>query len=315
MKVKYIIATALLGLCLYSCSNIPNKSIFEPLTTDELSKVIKKDTSFIEFYEAQRKISEKLNEIDKAKFADLTYRRLFKMYQYIQDTAIMVPIAQEWSAQWETLFGPYYNRADSVITYWTKYKNDNSLNKFINIEFAELNKEYYTYSYDVKKVSLGFRLTALQGPVEQVMFNYKYSAKISDFYGEKHNCILTAPFENSILRYWEVEYSDEKRLKNSSTTEFARDYDIEIEITNVRKDGINYSLDDLKIPEPVLKVMKTDSAKYPYLYLSYKEDMIKTTLYPSYKSSNEFRLEKFEQLMKDKFPEEYAYVDYISTKY
>lgn len=313
MRHKHLIIS-ILGLLLYSCSNIPDKSIFESLSTEELSKIIKKDTLFIDFYESQRKITEKFNEIDKAKFSGLTYRDLYKMYSYINDTTIMSPLNKEWHSEWATEFGSYNTKVDSVVNYWTKYKSDNSLNKFVTVEFAEVYKEYYTYSSDVKNVNLGFRLTPLQGKIEQIKFSYRYSAKINDFYGEKYNCILTSPFNSPVVRYWEVDYSNEKRLKNLSTTEFIRDYNIEIEITNIRKDEVNYSIDDLNIPKVVSLIIDNDSIRYPYLHQSYKQDVIKSILCTNYKSRNEFRQEKFEKLLKQKFPDEFAYVEYVSEK-
>lgn len=304
----------LLLLLLYSCSNIPNKSIFESLSTEELSKIIKNDTLFIDFYENHRKIAEKLNEIDKAKFNDLTYRDLYKMYSYMNDTTVMNPLNEEWDAEWNAEFGSYNNKVDSVINYWVKYKKDNSLNKFVTVEFAEIDKDYYTYNYDVKNVNLGFKLIPLQGAIEQIKFNYKYSAKINDFYGDKYHCISTSPFFSPVIRYWEVDYSNEKRLKNLSTTEFIRDYNIQIEITSIRKDGVNYSIEDLNIPDVVSLVIDNDSIRYPYLHQSYKQDVIQEILCPDYKSNNKFRQEKLEALLKQKFSEEFAYLEYISNK-
>lgn len=313
MKDKYIIVL-FLGIFIYSCSDIPNKSIFEPLTSEELSKIIKKDTLFIEFYKGQQKRNEVLNEIDKARFNYLTYRDLYKMFKYMVDTAIMNPLGKEWETEWKKEFGVYRIKVDSVMAYWNKYKSDNSPDRFVTVEFFEIDESYYSYSYDVKNVNLSFKFFPLQGEVEQIKFNYSYSANIDNFYGEKHNCILTAPFSSPIVRYWEVDYSDEKRLKNLSTFEFKRDYNIKIEITDVRKNGINYSIYDLNIPKAVIEVMETDSMRYPYLYEFYKENIVKEIVCPSYKTKEEYIQEKFKQLIKSKFAAEYAYIDYLSER-
>lgn len=303
-----------LGLILCSCNNVPNKSIFEPLSTNELAKIIKSDTSFAEFYQHQQEITLKLNEIDKAKYNDITYRNLYKMYKYVSDSTIMKPLKENWNTEWQSEFGIYTHKIDSVLNYWRNYKNNNSLNRFVRIEFAELYKEYYSYSGDVKNVNIGFRLTPLQGKIEQIKFNYRYSAKINDFYGDKNNCISTSPFASPVVRYWEVNYSDEKKLKNSSTSEFNRDYDIKIEITDIRKDDKNYSITDFNIPESVVKVLEEDSIRYPYLYNSYKEDIAKDILRPDYKGYYDFKSEKITELLKSKFPREYSYSEYVATK-
>lgn len=312
MRQIYLIIS-ILGL-LYSCSNIPDKSIFEPLTTEELSNIIKNDTLFIPFYENQQKITEKLNEIDKAKFSDLTYRGLYEMYSYINDNTIIDPLEKAWELEWKAEFDSYDKKVDSIVLYWGNYKRENSLNKFVLVEFAEVDKEYYTYSYDVKTVNLGFRLTPLQGTVEQIKFNYRYSAKINDFYGEKYSCISTSPFSKPVVKYWEADYSNEKRLKNKSTADFIRDYDIKIEVTDVRKDGINYSVDDFNIPEAVNLLLDYDSVRYPHTHQLCKEDVIKSLLCSYYKSFNEFSQEKLKEILKQKFPDEFAYVEYVSEK-
>ena len=60
------------------CSKIPNKSIIEPLDTKELSESIKNDTSFANFYEIIRNQIDTMNNVQKAKYGDITYSRLFK---------------------------------------------------------------------------------------------------------------------------------------------------------------------------------------------------------------------------------------------
>ncbi|MDL2320036.1 hypothetical protein LJC45_02760 [Alistipes sp. OttesenSCG-928-B03] len=195
-----------------------------------------------------------------------------------------------------------------------EYKRDNSLDRFIQVEFAKLNKEYYYYSSEVKDVEIGFMLTPLLGEIEQIKFNYRYSAKIDDFFGEKHRCICTKPISSPRVMYWELEYSDEKRLKSTSTTEFLRDYDIAIEITDVRKDGINYSIDDWNIPTSVLKTLNTDSSRFPYLYESYKEDIIRELLCRDYTDEYSYASSQYDLLIKAKFPNESVFLDYLNTK-
>ena len=309
----FILACAV--VCLYSCDGIPNKSVFLPLTSDELAPIIKKDTLFADFYEAVKEGVGSFNEIEKAKFNDITYRSLYKMEKFISDTSKVNPLQRQWEKEWEDQYGGYAEKVDSVLSYWTEYKAANSLDRFVKVEFAVVDKEYYSYSFDVKNVNLGFRLTPLQGPVDQLKFNYRYSAKIDDFYGDKHLCICTSPIKSSSVRYWEVDYSDEKRLKNVSTSEFIRDYDIAIEVTDVRKDGINYSIDDLHIPSSVREVWDTDKGKYPYLYEMRKEVIISDILCPSYKGEYSYISDKMGELLKNKFPRDYAFYEYMTDKY
>lgn len=313
MKVRGFILLVTV-VCLYSCNPVPNKSVFITLTSDELAPVIKRDTHFIRFYEAVKKAVDGFSEIEKAKFNDITYQSLYRISQFSYDTAKVNPLQRQWEQEWDEQYGGYAEKVDSVLDYWADYKASKSLDRFIKVEFAVIDKDYYSYSYEVKDVNLGFRLTPLQGTVEQVKFNYRYSAKIDDFYGEKHRCICTSPISSSVLRYWEVDYSDEKRLKSVSTSEFIRDYDIAIEVTDVRKDGVNYSIDDLQIPSSVREVWDTDQGKYPNLYAARKEDIITALLCPTYKRKYAYVDGKMGELLKKKYPRDYAFYEYILEK-
>jgi len=191
---------------LISCNNISNKSVSEKLSTEELSKAIKSDTAFSSFYENLRKEVDDLDDIKKAKYNDVTYRRLFKYYKFLTDTTYWKPLSENWDKEWENKYGVYLKKADSTLNYWKKYLEDNSLNKYVKIELAQIDKEYYEYIGGIKEVNLGFRLTPLQGPIEQIRFNYGYKPKINgdNKYYEKHNCISTTPFYLPTVRYWEV---------------------------------------------------------------------------------------------------------------
>lgn len=309
-----ILMLGVIAIALASCNRVPDKSIFEPLTMKELAAVIEKDTLFGSFYEEQKVLTAKMSDIEKARYSHITYRKIYKMFQYLRDTTKMNPFHTKWENEWVDKYGSCKTKVDSVLSYWAEYKANNSLDRYVRIEFAKIDKDYYSYDYSVRNVNLGFKLTPLQGPIQQIRFTYRYSAKIHDIYGGKHNCISTTPFSSPVVRYWEVGYSDKNTLENETTSSFIRDYDMKIEITDVRKDGVNYSLDDLEVPEAVAKVLETDSLKYPYLYASYKEDIIRKLLVPDYQTESEYYQEKLEELIKEKFPEVFAYIEYTINR-
>lgn len=296
---------------LVACSSIPDKSVFVPLESPELAKAMKSDSLFESFYTDLRVEVDDFNEIEKAKFSDITYRKLFRAEVYLKDTTISGPLYRKWVSEWNEKYGSFDSKVDSVITYWQNYKRTNGLDRFLSVEFAVLDKDYYSYSYDVKNVNLGFRLTPIEGTIEQVKFTYRYSAKINRFYGENHSCISTTPFSSSVVRYWEVSYSDEKTLKNLSTDSFMRDYDIEIEITDVRKDGVNYRLSDLRIPESVEKYLDND---LDYMESYYREKIISELICKDYVGLYEYIVNQENDLLKSKFPREFVFIDYVAER-
>ncbi|MBO7568154.1 MAG: hypothetical protein J6T60_13790 [Bacteroidales bacterium] len=296
----------LISLILCSCSTIPSKSIMESLETDELATIIKKDTSFEKFYTSVRKKVDKLSDIDKAKFSDITYSSFYECYKFTNDTNQIRPLAKQFESDWNNKYSVYDAKVDSVVNYWTKYIADNSLSRYVSIEFDHLDKDYYSYSHDVKDVHFAFKLTPKDGAkIEQIKFNYRYSAKINSYRGEQHLCISTSPFYSSVVRYWKVDYSDEKRLKNVSSSDFKRDYNIEFEITDIRMNGKNYSIDDFNVPKSVKNYMDT-TFSFSALY---KDDVIKETVYPEYVSKSEYIMKRLKEEISKKFPREYEFID------
>lgn len=202
----------LVPFILVSCSSIPSKSIMDPLGTNELATIIKKDTLFEKFYTTVTKQVEKLSDIDKAKYSDITYSSFYDLYKFMNDTNQTKLLAKKFEAEWNDKYSKYGNKVDSVMEYWKTYIAENSLSRYVSIEFDHLDKEYYSYSHDVKEVHFAFKLTPKDGAkIEQIKFNYRYSAKINDYRGERNPCISTSPFSSSVVRYWKVDYSNEKR--------------------------------------------------------------------------------------------------------
>lgn len=308
MKKVKLISVTLLSLIVFACSPIPNKSVFEPLDSKELAKVLKAKPNFEKLYTSLKNCSVSFNEIEKAKFSDITWRELYKAYELGADTTKTAL----WKSEWKERFSGDEEKVDSVLNYWQKYKEKNSLSRYVKVEFAELYKEYYSYDYEVKNVHFGFKLTPLQGKVEQVKFTYRFSAKINDnVYGASHSCITTTPFSSSVVRYWEADYSDENTLKNMSTSSFIRDYDMKIEVTNVRKDGKNYSIDDLYIPKSVTEYWDNS---LDFMEEDYRAGIIKSQINSAYKREYEYLTEQSDSLFKSKFPRVFEFYSLLKSK-
>jgi len=287
-----------LAIILSSCNNISDKPVSEKLGTDELSKAIKSDTMFTSFYENIRKSVDEMDDIKKAKFNDVSYRRLFKYYKFLQDTTYWKPLSEKWEKEWEKEFGSYSTKADSTINYWKKYLVENSLDKYVKVELANIRKEYYDYIGELKEVNLGFRMTPLQGTVQQIRFDYGYKAKIhgDNNYYDKHRCIETDPLSSSRIGYWEVGYSDKDKFSGKTVETFLRDYNMFIEIVEIRKDGINISTADFAVPEEVTKCLEVEK-EYPALFESYKDDVIKNLIKKDYIGKWEYRNKKADEII------------------
>lgn len=297
----------LISFLLFSCSIIPSKSIMEPLETNELATIIKKDTLFKEFYAFVRKKVVKLSDLDKAKFSDITYSSFYDCFKFIIDTNQLKQLAEPFEIDWNKKYSMYDTKVDSVVNYWKNYIAKNSLSRYVSIEFDHLYKEYYPYSNNVKEMDFAFKLTPKNGAtIQQIKFIYRYSW---NYYREEYICNSTIPFSTSVVRYWEVDYTDEKKLKNVSSADFKRDSNIVFEITDLIMNGKNYSIDDLNVPKSVKKYLNTTSMSSD----RYRRDcVIKETLCHEYVNKNDYIFQRFnEEILSKRFPREYEFLGKI----
>ena len=299
MKITIIFAVAL--TLLVGCSPIPNKSVFEELSTKELASAIKSDPEFAEAYERIRKLDSLISfsEVQKAKYKDVTYRRLYKYTKHMNDSIFWLPKNKKWQQEWDETFANDLAKVDEKVAYWTDYKEQNSLSRFAKVELSSFYITHYSYLGYVIDAYLCFNITPLQGTIEQIKFKYSYSHKIDDRRGQKtHNCIYSTPISKKDEGMWKIDYFEKSNFDGMTVSKFLQKYDLDIEITDVRKDGKNYSLEDLNIPEAISNFWKEDTPE--------TRDEVAVLINPQYvnrvkyiedKKDNE--LKKYDQLCYD----------------
>ncbi|HHX68197.1 MAG TPA: hypothetical protein GX708_09130 [Gallicola sp.] len=314
MKNLFYLIT--ITLLLASCSSPLDKPIVEPLTVEELRSVSEKDTSFIEFYEGIQNFRQSFfaEDINQVKYGDISYNQLRDYIEYRSDTTFTKPIIEKSTEEWNNKFGDYEHKLDSIKNYWQNYLDENSLMSYVDIEFDHIDKDYYSYNNDVKNVNLALKLTPLKGTIQQISFTYKIKSKLLSDESEsiyssilddnRGSCITTSPFSKSVVRYWEVNYTLEKKLKYMSTAEFKRDYDITFEVSKIRVNNNNISEDDLLVPSVV-----EDYLNYPSLY---EDDVIKYFFNPDYVSYWEYIEKAIDNELKIKDEKCYNFIKAVS---
>lgn len=315
MKTLFKLGLFSLLVLFCGCTDYLNKPLAEPMSVEELKGAIKKDSTFLDFYEKIQRFrkdffSEDLNQV---KYGDLTYRRLYDYIKKTDDSTFTKPLYKKAESEWESKYSIYVSKVDSVAEYWKKYEEEHSLQSFLKIEFRKLDKEYYTYNHDIKNVLLGFYLTPLKGKVDQVKFSYEVKSKlesnVSSYWNDdRGNCILTSPFSSPVIKYWEAPYSLEQKLKYKSTDDFIRDYDVIVKITAIRFEGENLSEETMLTPNSVKEYLN-----YPS---SYSEgQLIKTCIYNNYKTIDELYDVKLQEALKSFDKLCYEFVECIQQKY
>lgn len=298
-KMLYLFATMVFFT---SCDNGLNKSILEPLTVDELKANMKKDTTFTDFYSEIQKIRKFVMESDvrQAKYADITYKRVYKYGKKLTDSTFINNLHDEQRELYDMQYPTYKSKVDSIITYWKTYKNKYSLDSLVTIKYEELWKEHYSYSNDVKSVNIGFKVTPLKGTIDQLVFRYCIKSKISNdgnmSVWDSHRCLASSPIYSTKTLYWEANYSDEKYLKNMSSTQVSRDYDFNIEIVEIRMNGENMSEKLEAIPTSVESALRWDKDGSISDY--YKDEIIKELIDPNHITFYDFYMQALSEEQK-----------------
>lgn len=285
--MRNIVLTLMTLLFLVNCSNVPRKSVEEPLSNKELSAWLKEDTFFVnEYYKEFRDWWETLDQIEQVKYAEVTYQRLDNYIKYDNDSIIWTPFQQQCKEEWIVKYGKSLSKADSIIAYWDSVSQEHlsMMSKFAKIELKKINTEYYAYIGGIKNVDLGFLITPLQGTIQQIRFEYAYGAKINETTSNKRNCICTSPITSPSIKWWEVPYSERERFGGETAASFLRDYDMIINITSIRKDNINYNIDDIDVPKAVKSYLDAQKDEWSARYMLdyYKKEVITSIIQSDY---------------------------------
>ena len=294
---------------LWGCNNPIDKSVLIPLSEDELSKIVQKDSLFeLTNFEIQYIRDNVLDlSADNSKWDKLTYRRVHKLMTFQYGTDNLNPTIEQAEKDWQIKYGKYPHLVDSVLQYWKNFEKENSLESMLKIELASINKDYYSGTRRLRDINLGFRLTPLKGTVDQVQFSYYIEPKISEdrerpmfSFMDKEQCVATSPITRPTVRYWRASYKNRDLLSNHTLETFLRDYNIEIEIRRLRKDGQNISQDDIKIPRSIRRYW--EQKENESLIDFYKTRIIEELLNDSYISEFEFVYNEITKVLREKDP-------------
>lgn len=112
-------------ILLVSCNKIPSKPIYEELTIDELEKAMKADPAFGEFYDEVMRadFAEEMSPSQKAKYKGVTYDKIFKYINYLNDDAHWEKMDSIWEKDWKKQYATATTKADSALAYWNSYRS------------------------------------------------------------------------------------------------------------------------------------------------------------------------------------------------
>jgi hypothetical protein len=149
----------------------------------------------------------------------------------------------------------------------------------------------------------------LKGPIQQIRFGFRIEAKIdevkegTDFLSslsvfDYSWCKMVSPFSKPTVGYWEANYKNEKLFEYMDLKSFHRDYNLDTQVDEIRKDGRNMRVDDLNIPKSVKDYWKNqDFIFFKELYI---KDIVKEVLDKEYLPEYEYVNQKTDSILKMK---------------
>lgn len=278
-----------ISIFLMSCNGYLDKPITDKLTDGELKSSLKIDSIIFNYHnEVLSLVRDSINKSTelKNKYQSLTYGDIYDYFEFNNNTQYFDSIKNNIvKPKWDKEYGYVFNKIDSLSDSY--FSNPIDLEDYVKVELAKIDTEYYDYVGGIRDVDLGFRLTPKKGTIQQIIFQYTYKPKIG---GKEysHRCRTTKPFSTSVLRWWSVDYSEEKILGGETPYTINRDYDFDIEILKIRYKNENLSNDEMDIPFELRMRKKYMEENDKNMVASYEKDISEKLLKLPYKTLEDY---------------------------
>ncbi len=297
--IKLLVLLFALGLS--GCNSPLKNSVIEPLEIVDLKGIIEKDTLFEVTYKAIQKIRDaKLtDDIEKAKWSDMTYNRVHKMVQFYSDTLNQSKYTGKIKSDWNLEYGFYLPQVDSISNYWKKYKKERSLKNYVNIELFDIQTED-------KRVKIGFKITALKTPLKKVSFDYVFidkneKEKIKEW--EKYpslndNTVSYNHFENisESKIYWKGDWKNQDKFEDKILEEILKEYVFILKLKSITNNGVTMYESDIKIPSNIERMWENEN---DFMYEYYREDVVKEFINSEFVRYDRFKNTKIDSIARE----------------
>ena len=312
--IKLSVLLIVLGLS--SCNSPLKKSVIEPLEIKDLKNIIEKDTLFEFTYKAIQEIRNlKLtDDVEKAKWSDMTYNRVHKVFQLYSDTLAQSKYTGKIKSDWNSKYGFYLRKTDSISNYWKKYKKEKSLNNYVRIELFDIQTED-------KRVKIGFKITALKTPLKEISFDYIFidkseKEKIKEW--DKYpilndNTVSYNRFENisESKVYWKGDWRNQDKFEDKILEEILKKYVFKLKLNSISNNGVTIYESDIKIPYSIERMLETED---DFMYEYYREDVVKEFINSEFVRYDKFKSIKLDSIARKIDPKAIEFLELIIEK-
>lgn len=226
------------------CNNPLNKTILEELSVEELREIENEDPDFMYYYEILKDDNVKrfMSDVkNKVEFGDLTYKRLIGFMECLNDDALYEKIEKQTNLEWDNKIGRYINKMDSIIDFWTKFRNDNSL-KDISIE---------SVLYDAPLSEKDFFIyISSPRPIEKI--HYRYIIHPKQYVSGEASLYDKRRIKKGEITQYSSSHSITVREGGGAQLDFWKHYDCDFVPLDYISNGIYYSSKMSEIPQALI---------------------------------------------------------------
>ncbi|MBK5214988.1 MAG: hypothetical protein JJE55_15180 [Flavobacteriaceae bacterium] len=316
MKKLIKLSVLLFVLGLSSCTSPLKKSVIEPLEIKDLKSIIEKDTLFELTYKAIQNIRETklIDDVEKAKWSDITYERVHKTVKLYSDTLVQSKYTEKIKSDWNSKYGFYLPKADSISKHWKKYEKENSLNSYVSIELFDIQTEY-------QRVKIGFKITPLKMPLKQVSFDYIFidkneKEKIKKWkrYPSLNDNTVSYNYYENISEpkvYWKIDSENQDKLEDKILEEVLGKFVFQLQLNSITKDGVRISKYDIDIPTNIERMWENEN---DFMYDYYRGDVIKEFINSEFVRYDRFKITKIDSIARKLDPKTIAFLELNTEK-
>lgn len=277
-------------ILLVGCQSPLEKSVMEPLTSEQLDKVAKEDKSFLATYSI---VEEKWNYIsssaDSVRWSTVTYARLHNYLNAAKNAELTSPLFDSLRRDWENSYIQYNYKADSIVSNWKNYLAVNSPDSLVSVMFSGVELEKFR---NQKKeidtlVKVQIKIKPLSFAIDSLTMIYSFTLDSNNVSLNSINLKRRILDSTTIKVYPNLLPDIKKVLVNSDTL-----LQFTASVQSIYSNGKCYNTDSLKkdIPTSVLAFIEAElSQTDPYFDSNYyRENIIRNEIDPLFMSQSAY---------------------------
>lgn len=238
--------------------------------------------------------------MDKVRWRDLSYQRVYDMYAKMVDSSqnLLAKAQQVYGTEWENKYGDYDRKGDSVSLYW-RQQSEAFLSRFVSIEIVGFSCDDH---YNEPVCFFSLKLVPQQRKVDELevictllpkMEGVSNNELVPQKYKLSEPLTLTKKIDVLVNKYVQ------KEIYGLSFDSLKTNYNVFFDMDKLRIGDNIYTTKDIGVPECVKDYWYRVYGRDAKLKMRYKAKMIQELVDKSYQLKNDYCMANFVTSLKD----------------